>query len=106
MIQFQANIPTGVVETTITNALYQDFSLAVYSVDKVLLPPDLFGPHSAKAHSSTATKSKNVTSALATFSESEDDTDADTKNTSGAGCTDAKWGSIAGHLFMSILNLF
>jgi hypothetical protein len=106
MTRFQANISTGVVETTITNALYQDFPLAVYTVDKVLLPPDLFGPHALKAHSSTATKSKNVTSALAPSSDSENDTDADTKSTSGAGFIGAKWGSIAGLLFMSILNFF
>lgn len=105
MAQYQANISTGVVETTITNALYQDFPLAVYSVDKVLLPPDLFGPKSAKSHASTANKGKNETSALSPSSDSEDDTDADTKSTSGVGFKGAKWGSIAGLLFMSILNL-
>lgn len=103
----QANISTGVVETTITNALYQDFPLAVYAVDKVLLPPDLFGPNAGKVHhSSTASNGKNATSALSPSSDSEDDTDADTKSTNGAGFQGAKWGSIAGLLLMSILNIF
>ncbi|KAF3332583.1 fasciclin-like arabinogalactan protein 6 [Carex littledalei] len=104
----QANISTGVDETTITNALYQDFPLAVYSVDKVLLPPDLFGPKSAKSHSSASTKGNtknNGTSALSPSSDSEDDTNADTKSASGADFKGAHWGSIAGVLFMSILNL-
>ncbi|KAG1367939.1 Fasciclin-like arabinogalactan protein 9 [Cocos nucifera] len=39
----QTNISTGVVDTPITNTLKSDFPLAVYSVDKVLLPYDLFG---------------------------------------------------------------
>ncbi|KAL1219364.1 Fasciclin-like arabinogalactan protein 6 [Cardamine amara subsp. amara] len=33
----------GVVETRIDNALTQKFPLAVYVVDKVLLPEELFG---------------------------------------------------------------
>ncbi|XP_072983036.1 fasciclin-like arabinogalactan protein 13 [Typha latifolia] len=43
----QVNVSTGVVDTSITNALYSEFPLAVYSLDKVLLPYDLFGPKSA-----------------------------------------------------------
>ncbi|KAG0487686.1 hypothetical protein HPP92_009781 [Vanilla planifolia] len=38
----QVNVSTGMVETQVNNALYSDFPLAVYSVDKVLLPPQLF----------------------------------------------------------------
>uniref|UniRef100_A0A5B7BDD3 Putative fasciclin-like arabinogalactan protein 6 n=1 Tax=Davidia involucrata TaxID=16924 RepID=A0A5B7BDD3_DAVIN len=34
----QVNVSTGVVETQVNNALRQDFPLAVYQVDKVLLP--------------------------------------------------------------------
>ncbi|XP_072955831.1 fasciclin-like arabinogalactan protein 9 [Typha angustifolia] len=40
----QVNISTGVVVTPITNSLSTDFPLAVYSVEKVLLPYDIFGP--------------------------------------------------------------
>ncbi|KAF0927217.1 hypothetical protein E2562_031015 [Oryza meyeriana var. granulata] len=40
----QVNVSTGVVVTTVGNALRADQPLAVYSVDKVLLPYALFGP--------------------------------------------------------------
>ncbi|KAJ3694486.1 hypothetical protein LUZ60_009966 [Juncus effusus] len=39
----QVNVSTGVNEVPVNNALYSDFPLAVYSLDKVLLPSDLFG---------------------------------------------------------------
>ncbi|XP_040380417.1 fasciclin-like arabinogalactan protein 11 [Oryza brachyantha] len=40
----QVNVSTGVVDTTLGNALRADQPLAVYSVEKVLLPYALFGP--------------------------------------------------------------
>ncbi|KAK9068652.1 hypothetical protein SSX86_012767 [Deinandra increscens subsp. villosa] len=40
----QVNISTGVVDTTVANTIYSDGSLAVYQVDKVLLPMSMFGP--------------------------------------------------------------
>ncbi|WOL02221.1 MLO-like protein 2 [Canna indica] len=39
----QVNVSTGVNEVPVNNNLYMDFPLAVYSVDKVLLPSELFG---------------------------------------------------------------
>ncbi|KAH8479605.1 hypothetical protein H0E87_000172 [Populus deltoides] len=39
----QVNVSTGLVEVQVNNALRQDFPLAVYPVDKVLLPEELFG---------------------------------------------------------------
>ncbi|KAK1435151.1 hypothetical protein QVD17_00911 [Tagetes erecta] len=42
----QVNVSTGVVDTTVSNSLYTDGTLAVYQVDKVLLPMSLFGPAS------------------------------------------------------------
>ncbi|KAF9670703.1 hypothetical protein SADUNF_Sadunf13G0096200 [Salix dunnii] len=39
----QVNVSTGLVVVQINNALRQDFPLAVYPVDKVLLPEALFG---------------------------------------------------------------
>ncbi|KAJ4827384.1 Fasciclin-like arabinogalactan protein 13 [Turnera subulata] len=48
----QVNVSSGLVQTPINNALRQDFPLAVYQVDKVLLPEELFGvkpPSSAPA---------------------------------------------------------
>lgn len=46
---------SGVVETAVNNALRQRFPLAVYQVDKVLLPNELFGVKSP-APAPTATK--------------------------------------------------
>ncbi|KAK1285627.1 Fasciclin-like arabinogalactan protein 13 [Acorus calamus] len=40
----QVNVSTGVDETQVSNSIYAKFPLAVYSVDKVLRPSDLFGP--------------------------------------------------------------
>ncbi|PQM37883.1 fasciclin-like arabinogalactan protein 13 [Prunus yedoensis var. nudiflora] len=51
----QVNVSSGVVETPINNALRQQFPLAVYQVDKVLLPNDLFG---AKAPASAPPPAK------------------------------------------------
>ncbi|TKY48904.1 Fasciclin arabinogalactan protein 6 [Spatholobus suberectus] len=54
----QVNVSTGVVETPINNALRQKFPLAVYQVDKVLLPLELFGaksPSSAPSPKSSKT---------------------------------------------------
>lgn len=38
------NVSTGVVDTNVENTIYSDGSLAVYEVDKVLLPMKMFGP--------------------------------------------------------------
>ncbi|MQM03806.1 hypothetical protein Taro_036587 [Colocasia esculenta] len=40
----QANVSTGIDQTRVGTALYQTFPLAVYPIDAVLLPNDLFGP--------------------------------------------------------------
>ncbi|KAL5730532.1 hypothetical protein ACHQM5_003339 [Ranunculus cassubicifolius] len=45
----QVNVSTGVVDTQINNALAKDFPLAVYQLDKVLLPSELFGPKPPKS---------------------------------------------------------
>ncbi|KAI3823249.1 hypothetical protein L1987_04682 [Smallanthus sonchifolius] len=42
----QVNVSTGVVDTTVSNSIYTDGSLAVYQLDKVLLPMSMFGPAS------------------------------------------------------------
>ncbi|KAF6170658.1 hypothetical protein GIB67_015610 [Kingdonia uniflora] len=44
----QLNISTGVVKTQLNNVIRGTFPLAVYEVDDVLLPLDLFGPKTAK----------------------------------------------------------
>ncbi|OIV92015.1 hypothetical protein TanjilG_20945 [Lupinus angustifolius] len=47
----QVNVSTGVVETALNNALREQFPLAVYEVDKVLLPLELFGTKTPKSAS-------------------------------------------------------
>ncbi|KAJ0979343.1 hypothetical protein J5N97_014817 [Dioscorea zingiberensis] len=54
----QVNISTGIVNTTVSNTLYSDNQLAVYQVDKVLLPPDIFRP-SAPAPAPAKSKKKS-----------------------------------------------
>ncbi|PUZ55437.1 hypothetical protein GQ55_5G211900 [Panicum hallii var. hallii] len=51
----QVNVSSGVVDVRINNALYSTKPLAVYSVDKVLLPLELFG---AKAPAAAPTASE------------------------------------------------
>lgn len=51
----QVNVSSGVVDVRISNALYSNKPLAVYSVDKVLLPMELFG---AKAPAAAPTASE------------------------------------------------
>ncbi|KAF5184038.1 Fasciclin-like arabinogalactan protein [Thalictrum thalictroides] len=45
----QVNVSSGIVTTQLNNALSKDFPLAVYQVDKVLLPLDIFGPKPPKS---------------------------------------------------------
>ncbi|KAK6926815.1 FAS1 domain [Dillenia turbinata] len=42
----QVNISTGIVDTAIDNTVYSDNQLAVYQIDKVLLPLKIFAPPS------------------------------------------------------------
>ncbi|KAA8526335.1 hypothetical protein F0562_008462 [Nyssa sinensis] len=60
----QVNVSTGVVETQVNNALRQDFPLAVFEVDKVLLPLDFYEakpPAAAPPAANTATSSNSNT---------------------------------------------
>ena len=67
----QVNVSTGLVVVQINNALRQDFPLAVYPIDKVLLPEELFGvkpptaspPAPATKGSSTGKSSSSETAA-------------------------------------------
>ncbi|KAL6979313.1 hypothetical protein U1Q18_020978 [Sarracenia purpurea var. burkii] len=71
----QVNITTGIVNTTVDNAIYTDNQLAVYQVDKVLLPLSIFGtPPPAPAPSPASSKKKK--SAAAARSPSSDDADS------------------------------
>ncbi|XP_068669219.1 fasciclin-like arabinogalactan protein 11 [Aristolochia californica] len=42
----QVNVSTGVDDATVANTIYTDGQLAIYQVDKVLLPLDIFGSKS------------------------------------------------------------
>ncbi|TKY62159.1 Fasciclin arabinogalactan protein 11 [Spatholobus suberectus] len=76
----QVNVTTGVIDTTVSNTIYSDNQLAVYQVDKVLLPMALFGataPASAPAEAPGPTKQeKNVRSADAPTGSSDTSVDA------------------------------
>ncbi|KAK7337055.1 hypothetical protein VNO77_17613 [Canavalia gladiata] len=75
----QVNITTGVVDTTVSNTIYSDNQLAVYQVDKVLLPMALFGqpPTAAPAEAPAPTKpEKNVRAADAPSGSSDTSVDA------------------------------
>ncbi|CAF2041416.1 unnamed protein product [Brassica rapa] len=41
----QVNVSTGIIETRVSNALRKERPLAVYVVDMVLLPEEMFGKH-------------------------------------------------------------
>ena len=66
------NLTTGVVNTTVGGSVYSDHQLAIYQVDKVLLPRDFFvpkppppAPAPAKAKASSAKKSAEGPSSAA-----------------------------------------
>ncbi|XP_027352607.1 fasciclin-like arabinogalactan protein 11 [Abrus precatorius] len=75
----QVNVTTGVVDTTVSNVIYSDNQLAVYQVDKVLLPMALFGqaPTAAPAEAPAPTKpEKNVRAADSPTGSSDTSVDA------------------------------
>nr|POF01546.1 fasciclin-like arabinogalactan protein 11 [Quercus suber] len=62
----QVNISTGLVNASVSGTLYSNFQLAIYQVDKVLLPLDLFvpkPPSPAPAPAPTKPKAKKTTAA-------------------------------------------
>ncbi|KAL5135317.1 Fasciclin-like arabinogalactan protein 11 [Glycine soja] len=76
----QVNVTTGVVDTTVSNTIYSDNQLAVYQVDKVLLPMKLFGamaPAASPAEAPAPTKPEKNVRAGAADSPSGSDTSAD-----------------------------
>jgi len=77
----QVNVTTGVVDTTVSNTIFSDNQLAVYQVDKVLLPMALFGataPAAAPAEAPAPTKpEKNVRAGAADSPSGSSDTSAD-----------------------------
>ena len=75
----QVNISTGIVDATVANTIYTDNSLAVYQVDKVLLPLDIFAAPSP-AEAPAPAKSKKKAPAAAADSPSSDDASLDSSD--------------------------
>ncbi|GJN18123.1 hypothetical protein PR202_gb05250 [Eleusine coracana subsp. coracana] len=92
--QNQLNVSSGVVEVTVNNALSVMKPLAVYSVDKVLLPLELFGAK-APAAAPTASKApkKGGSSGAASGPAGSDDS---TDDSTGAASARAVGWSVAG----------
>ncbi|URE06154.1 arabinogalactan protein, partial [Musa troglodytarum] len=61
----QVNLSTGVVDATIANTIYSDSKLAVYQVDQVLLPLEIFGPPAPAAAPAPAEAKKQKPSPVA-----------------------------------------
>ncbi|KAF5447155.1 hypothetical protein F2P56_032725 [Juglans regia] len=91
----QVNISTGLVNTTMGGTIYLDNKLAIYRVDSVLLPLDIFSPKPKKAAApkpalsdsnttTTAAESPSGAAAAAATASSTTDTDAAKANASGA----------------------
>lgn len=95
----QVNVSTGMVTTQINNALRETSPLAVYEVDQVLLPPELFGaksPKSAPAGSSTKPKSSDSKSDGKADGPATDSADAEAKPSEGFGLRSMGMGLVAG----------
>ncbi|CDP07130.1 unnamed protein product [Coffea canephora] len=74
----QVNVSTGVDDATVANTIYTDNQLAVYQVDKVLLPLSLFGaPAPALAPAPTSGEDKKKKSAADTPTSGDDTPSSD-----------------------------
>lgn len=85
----QVNVSTGVVEVTVNNALSAAKPLAVYSVDKVLLPEELFG---AKAPAAAPTASKGDKTKKGEAASGPAGSDGDAAPTGAASARAVGWG--------------
>lgn len=80
----QVNVSSGAVTTQINNALRQQFPLAVYQVDKVLLPSDMFSDKvSAPPPAKTPAGSTNTTTGTNAAEPSVDGTSDSSKRSVG-----------------------
>ncbi|KAL5573607.1 hypothetical protein UlMin_023204 [Ulmus minor] len=98
----QVNVSTGIVNTPINNALRQQFPLAVYQVDAVLLPEGLFGvksPASAPEPEKTPAGKSNSTSKAAAPAADEDSANGSSKKSVGLGFVAG-----IGFIFMAFLS--
>ncbi|KAK6919647.1 FAS1 domain [Dillenia turbinata] len=99
----QVNVTTGVVETEINNALYQTFPLAVYQVDKVLLPEELFGNRTSTS-SPPPSPSPIASSASNSSSKAASPTSSDNNNAASGG-RNFGLGMVVGVVLSSCLGL-
>ncbi|XP_077237027.1 fasciclin-like arabinogalactan protein 11 [Tasmannia lanceolata] len=88
------NITTGIVNTTVGGTIYTDGQLAVYQVDSVLLPIDIFGPPAPAAAPAPAKAKKK--SGSSTVSESPDSGKSDASG--GVGLVNRRGVVVAGFL--------
>ncbi|XP_010937843.1 fasciclin-like arabinogalactan protein 12 [Elaeis guineensis] len=70
------NITTGIDNTTVSNTIYSDNQLAVYQVDQVLLPLEIFRPQAPAPAPSKPKKKKAAPIAEGPSSTSKDSTSA------------------------------
>ncbi|KAK7290873.1 hypothetical protein RIF29_05618 [Crotalaria pallida] len=90
----QVNVSTGVVTTPVNNALRQQFPLAVYQVDKVLLPLELFGAKPPKAAPSP--KSSKTTPEIPSPATSADAAQSPSNSKNGAAGMNVGLGVVVG----------
>ncbi|KAG6631722.1 fasciclin-like arabinogalactan protein 12 [Carya illinoinensis] len=86
----QVNISTGLVNTTMGGTIYLDNKLAIYRVDSVLLPLDIFSPTPKKAAAPKPALSDSNTSTTAAESPSGGGTAAAAADSSTTGTDAAK----------------
>ncbi|CAO2193780.1 unnamed protein product [Urochloa humidicola] len=72
----QVNISTGVVNATVNNVIDSESNLVVYQVDRVLLPPKLFGTAEAPAPAPLAPAGKKKGKTPASVADSPDAAEA------------------------------
>ncbi|KAG2590694.1 fasciclin-like arabinogalactan protein 11 [Panicum virgatum] len=95
----QVNVSSGVVEVRINNALYSAKPLAVYSVDKVLLPMELFGAKApAAAPTASEGKPKKGGSSDASSPAGSEDSDTGAASARAVGWSVAGLAAVLGYL--------
>uniref|UniRef100_A0A7N0UKU9 FAS1 domain-containing protein n=1 Tax=Kalanchoe fedtschenkoi TaxID=63787 RepID=A0A7N0UKU9_KALFE len=97
----QLNVSSGLVTAPINNPLRQQFPLAVYQVDKVLLPLSLFGAKPPAPAASTGSN-KNKTEAQGPTATS----DKNDNSGSGRMNVDVGMGLVAGLILVSCMGAF
>ncbi|XP_054813644.1 fasciclin-like arabinogalactan protein 9 [Prosopis cineraria] len=102
----QVNVSTGVVESPIHNALRQSFPLAVYQVDQVLLPEELFGDSPAPASSPKASKTPATKSKSSDDGSAPSSPSASSEDRNGASGRNLGFGSAVGLALICMGALF